>query len=110
MQIQIRLIQDYAGSKIGDIQPASRISAQQMIDARIAVLASDPEPDDLTQIDGIGPARSLAMAEMGIRTFAALASADPAELDDHLDGTNAAQIADMQQAAAQRLETADHAE
>lgn len=99
MQIPIRLIRDYAGSKAGDIQPASRITSRQMIDAGIAVLASDPEPDDLTQIDGIGPARSLALAQMGIRTFAALATADPAILDDHLDGTSAAQIEVMQRAA-----------
>jgi len=42
--------------------------------------AAEPEPDDLTEIKGVGPAYADRLHDAGVTTFAALADADPDEL------------------------------
>ena len=46
---------------------------------------SDQHGDDLTEIKGIGPHYAEQLGALGIRTFAALAEADPSELGEQLD-------------------------
>jgi predicted flap endonuclease-1-like 5' DNA nuclease len=41
---------------------------------------AEPEPDDLTRVEGIGPKMSSLLAEAGIVTFRQLAASDPAAL------------------------------
>lgn len=46
--------------------------------------AAAPSPEDLTQVNGIGPVRVEQLAELGITTFAALAAADAGDLAEKL--------------------------
>jgi predicted flap endonuclease-1-like 5' DNA nuclease len=48
--------------------------------------ASEPAPDDLTVIKGIGPAVQKKLHALGIKTFHDLAAADPATLTKQLKG------------------------
>ncbi|MCZ7545328.1 MAG: DUF4332 domain-containing protein [Anaerolineae bacterium] len=48
--------------------------------------------DNLTRIDGIGPAYARALNELGIRTFAQLAQADPEALAAQIDRLTADRI------------------
>jgi predicted flap endonuclease-1-like 5' DNA nuclease len=52
-----------------------------------AETSAEPEtaPDDLTQVNGIGPAFESALNEIGITTYAQLAEQTPAELAARLD-------------------------
>ena len=47
--------------------------------------AAGEDGDDLTEIKGIGPHYAGQLGALGIRTFAALAAADPADLGQKLD-------------------------
>lgn len=48
--------------------------------------ASDPVPDDLTVIKGIGPVVQKKLHALGIKTFDDLAAADPETLAEQLKG------------------------
>jgi predicted flap endonuclease-1-like 5' DNA nuclease len=48
--------------------------------------ASEPAPDDLTVIKGIGPVVQQKLHALGIRTFDDLAAADPGKLVEQLKG------------------------
>jgi predicted flap endonuclease-1-like 5' DNA nuclease len=50
------------------------------------------EPDDLTLIDGIGPAFARALGDLGITTFAQLAESNPDDLAARIDRLTAARI------------------
>jgi predicted flap endonuclease-1-like 5' DNA nuclease len=45
----------------------------------------EPTPDDITEVKGIGPVYKARLQELGITTFAALASADAAAISEHLE-------------------------
>lgn len=53
---------------------------------------AESAPDDLTLIDGIGPAYVRALRDMGITTFAQLAVSDPDDLAARVDRLTAARI------------------
>ena len=65
-------------------EPAAEQEAQQPATKQAA--ASDPAPDDLTVIKGIGPVVQQKLQALGIRTFNDLAAADPAALAEQLKG------------------------
>jgi polyhydroxyalkanoate synthase len=48
-------------------------------------MAATADPDDLTEIKGIGPKYAALLAELGIGSFAALAAADPESLSSSVD-------------------------
>lgn len=56
--------------------PAASIAEQ----APEAVIATPPEPDDLTKIEGIGPKADQVLQEAGVHTFAQLAETSPESL------------------------------
>jgi LPXTG-motif cell wall-anchored protein len=56
-----------------DTRPASPVQAR-----------AETAPDDLTRIEGIGPKVAKVLNEAGIRTFAALAAANPSEVQQKL--------------------------
>ncbi len=57
-----------------------------------AAPAEPVEPDDLVQINGIGPSYARALNALGINTFAALAACDPDDLAARIDRLTAARI------------------
>lgn len=71
---------------------------EQLVDERIPVQAL-PEPsltqtdDNLEIIEGIGPKIAGLLRQAGISTFSALASADPARLDEILTAANLRRLA-----------------
>lgn len=64
--------------------PAADITLDQA--AHDQAPASDPVPDDLTAIKGIGPVVQQKLHALGIRTFDDLAAADPETLVEQLKG------------------------
>jgi predicted flap endonuclease-1-like 5' DNA nuclease len=54
--------------------------------------APDDMPDDLTAIDGIGPAYASALHALGITTFAQLAASNPDDLAARIERLTAARI------------------
>lgn len=46
---------------------------------------TEPRPEDLSEVTGIGPAYRARLADAGIATYAALAAADPASLAETID-------------------------
>jgi predicted flap endonuclease-1-like 5' DNA nuclease len=52
------------------------------------------EPDDLEKINGIGPKIAAALRDLGITTFAALASADERQLQGALEAVGAKRLGD----------------
>lgn len=61
---------------------------------RSAAAAVSLTPDDLKIIEGIGPKIAKILSEAGITTFADLAKADPAKLNQILDTAGIGNIAD----------------
>lgn len=68
-------------------------------DVGSAEATSDATPDDLTAIDGIGPATQTKLRDAGLATFDALADATPSALRDALGDRQSARTSDDQIAA-----------
>lgn len=62
-------------------QTSSAVASEMERATTVDALASLPEPDDLKQIEGIGPKIAGILADAGITTFGQLADTDPATLD-----------------------------
>ena len=60
------------------------VSTRQQSDEAEAAPAENAEPDDLTKLEGIGPKVSQVLAGAGITTFAQLANADKAKVEEAL--------------------------
>lgn len=56
------------------------LAAVEVDDVSTGVVAAIQEPDDLTQINGIGPVYARRLNEAGVLTFADLVERDPADL------------------------------
>ena len=66
--------------------PAPEVKEEVQAAAPVVVPAAEPaSPDDLTKIEGIGPAIAKALGAQGIITFADLASKDPGTLKTILE-------------------------
>lgn len=65
------------------VEPAAPSTPEPVAQAHAP---SDPGPDDLTVIKGIGPAVQQKLQALGIRTFNDLAAADPETLAEQLKG------------------------
>ncbi len=60
------------------------VSTRQQTEEAEATPAENAEPDDLTKLEGIGPKVSQVLAGAGITTFAQLANADKAKVEEAL--------------------------
>ncbi|PJF26166.1 MAG: hypothetical protein CUN53_09085 [Phototrophicales bacterium] len=69
--------------------------AVESVEVEEATQAFEPvEPDDLEKINGIGPKIASALRDLGITTFAALASADEKQLQAALEAAGARRLGD----------------
>lgn len=67
-------------------KPAAKKPAAKTATAKKSTAAKTVvEPDDLTQIRGVGPKTATLLADAGIKTYGQLAAADPAQLRTILD-------------------------
>lgn len=76
---------------------ATEAQARRLRDRGYHVPAlEDEDAESLQAVDGIGPARAEALAELGIDSLDALAASDADDVADALDGVDAGTVEDWQ--------------
>lgn len=80
---------------VGSIEAADETQAVESVETADETQAVEPvEPDDLEKINGIGPKIAAALRDLGITTFAALATADEKQLQAALEAAGARRLGD----------------
>lgn len=84
-----------ATQAVESIEAAHEMQAVESVEVEETTQAVESvEPDDLEKINGIGPKIAAALRDLGITTFAALASADENQLQRALEAVGARRLGD----------------